>query len=107
MSRPLARHVIPNHVVAVGENVVAAGRHGLHTVNGIAPTTAAAVFFLSQSTNSLDVNAMVKRRIFSIYGKAQRAQSVVDRGAFVKGKGTTRRDRIAHGARSDQTVTVT
>lgn len=41
--RLLACNVIPDHVVAIGENVVAAGRHGRCAVDGVHPAACAAV----------------------------------------------------------------
>ena len=58
MSRPLARYVIPNDVVAIGENVVTAGRHGRCAVDGVHPAARAAVLFLGQTTNRRNIRAV-------------------------------------------------
>lgn len=58
MSRHLARYVIPDHVVAIGENVVTARRHGRHTVNGVHPTARGAMLLLGQTANGGNICAI-------------------------------------------------
>lgn len=58
VERLLARHVIPDDAVAVGENVVTARRHGRHTVNGVHPTARTAMLLLGQTANGGDIRAV-------------------------------------------------
>lgn len=68
MSRPLACNVIPDYVVAVFENVVAAGGHGRCAVDGVHPAARAAVLLLGQAADSGDIGTI--RRTARIHGKA-------------------------------------
>lgn len=58
IERLLACYVIPNDVVAVGENVVAAGRHGRRAVDRVHPTARAAILLLGQTADRGDIRAV-------------------------------------------------
>lgn len=58
VERLLACYVIPDDVVAVGENVVAAGRHGRRAVDRVHPTARAAILLLGQTADRGDIRAV-------------------------------------------------
>lgn len=58
MLRSLACYVIPDDVVAVGENVVAASRHGRRAVDRVHPTARAAILLLGQTADRGDIRAV-------------------------------------------------
>ena len=58
MSRHLARYVIPDDAVTVGENVVAARRVRRYAVDGIHPAACTTVLLLGQTTDSGDIRAV-------------------------------------------------
>lgn len=58
MSRHLARYVIPDDAVAIGENVVAASRVGRYAVDRVHPAACTTVLLLGQTTDSGDIRAV-------------------------------------------------